>query len=152
MYQTLVQLHSIGRWIVLLFLLIAIFRSVSAGNTLYTIRDKRIGLLLTGFSDLMLLTGIYLWFAGPWGYKQIEAVGMGGTMKNPVTRFYGIEHLVGMLIAIILIHIGKAQGKKAIPDKTKHRKSALYYILALIIILASIPWPFRESGAGRGWF
>ena len=77
---------------------------------------------------------------------------MGEVMKNPTDRFFAVEHLAGMLIAIILMHIGKALGKKDLPHRTKHRRTALFYVLALLIILASIPWPFREIGADRGWF
>lgn len=151
MYQTLVQLHSIGRWIVLLLLVIAIFKSATAGNRPYIKSDNTVGLLLTVFADLMLLLGLYQWFAGDWGYKLIANAGMAATMKNPVTRFFAIEHITGMLLAIALIHVGKAQGKKSIADKTKHRRIMVFYIIALLIILLSIPWPFRVAGAGRGW-
>lgn len=151
MYQTLVQLHSVGRWIVLLLLLIAIFRSATAGNRPYVKSDNTVGLLLTSFSDLMLLLGLYQWFAGPWGYKLIANNGMAAVMKDPVMRFFGVEHITGMLIAIALIHIGKAQGKKSIPDNAKHRRALIFYSIALLILLLSIPWPFRVAGAGRGW-
>ena len=57
-----------------------------------------------------------------------------------------------MLIDIILIHIGKAQGKKRISDQAKHKRTLLFYVLALLIILASIPWPFRQVGAGSHWY
>jgi len=58
-----------------------------------------------------------------------------------------------MLIAIILLHVGKAQGKKAITDRSKHRRTLVFYLLALLIILLSIPWPFREKiGMGSHWF
>lgn len=152
LYNVLLHLHSAGRWIVLLLLLIAIFNSAVAGNRPYIKSDNRTGLFLTIFADLMLLIGIILWFIGPWGYKTIQANGMGEVMSNPVTRFYVIEHLVGMLIAIVLLHIGKAQGKKPIGDKAKHRRTVIFYTIALVIILLSIPWPFREVGAGRGWY
>jgi hypothetical protein len=151
-YNILLHLHSIGRWIVLLLLLVAIVNSMAAGRRDYRTSDARIGLFLTIFTDLMLLVGIALWFMGPWGYKTIEARGMGEVMKDSTARFYVIEHLVGMLIAVILIHVGKAQGKKNITDSAKHRRTMLFYLVALLIILASIPWPFREIGAGRGWF
>jgi hypothetical protein len=144
--------HSGGRWIVLVLLLIGLFRSLTAGNRNFTHSDQRVGLLLTIFSDLMLLVGLYLYFAGPWGYQQIEANGMSGAMVNATSRFYAVEHQIGMLLAIILIHIGKAQGKKDLPHRTKHRRTAIYYGLALLIILAFIPWPIREVGLGRGWF
>ena len=151
--EALVHAHSIGRWIVLLLLIFAILNSLIAGNRPFIRTDARLGLLLTIFADIMLLLGIYLWYAGDWGYKMIEnAGGFGEVMKNSLARFYVVEHTAGMLIAIILIHIGKAQGKKALSDKSKHRRTMIFYLLALLIILASIPWPFREIGAARGWY
>ena len=152
LYNALLHIHSAGRWIVLLLLLFAIINSLIAGNRPYIRTDNRLGLLLTIFADLMLVVGIVLWFTGSWGCQQIQTKGMAEVMKNPADRFYVIEHLLGMLIAIILIHIGKAQGKKRIADKAKHRRTLIFYFLALLIILASIPWPFREIGAGRGWY
>ena len=152
LYNAFLHTHSIGRWIVLLLLVFAILNSLIAGNRPYIRTDNRLGLLLTIAADLMLLIGIYLWFVGPWGYKQIEASGMGAIMKDPVSRFYAIEHLSGMLIAIILIHIGKAQGKRPIGDRAKHRRTMIFYLVALLIILASIPWPFRVVAAHSQWY
>jgi hypothetical protein len=153
MYEILVHLHSIGRWIVLVLLLVAIFKSATASSRPFVKSDNTIGLLLTIFSDLMLLIGLILWFISPnWGYHSIAASGMGEVMKNSASRFFAVEHNIGMIIAIALIHVGKAQGKKAIPDQTKHRRMAIFYVIALLIILISIPWPFRVAGAGRGWF
>lgn len=153
LYNALLHIHSVGRWVVLLLLLFAIINSLIAGNRPYIRTDNRLGLLLTISADLMLLIGIVLWYFGNMGYKLIEAKGgMAEAMKDPVTRFYAVEHLAGMLIAIILIHIGKAQGRKRISDKAKHRRTLIFYFLALLIILASIPWPFREIGTGRGWY
>lgn len=152
LYQALVHTHSVGRWIVLLLLVFAILNSLIAGNRPYIRTDNRLGLILTIAVDLMLLIGIYLWFAGNYGYKVIEARGMGAVMKDQTMRFYAIEHMAGMLIALVLIHIGKAQGRKAISDRAKHRRTMIFYLVALLIILASIPWPFREIGVGRGWY
>lgn len=152
LYNFLLHLHSIGRWIVLVLLIIAIFNSMVAGKRPFIRTDARTGLILTIFADLMLLVGLVLWFVGPWGYTLIQQKGMGGVMSNPVERFFVMEHNVGMLIAIVLMHIGKAQGKKAISDRAKHRRTMIFYGLALLIILASIPWPFREVGMGRGWY
>lgn len=151
-YSALEHIHSAGRWIVLLLLLFAIFNSLIAGNRPFIRTDARMGLILMIFADLMLLVGIILWFMGSWGYKLIQEKGMAEVMKNPTERFFAVEHLLGMLIAIILIHIGKTQGRKQISDKSKHRRTLIFYLLALLIILASIPWPFREIGAMRGWY
>jgi hypothetical protein len=152
MNDILVQVHSIGRWSVLILLLAAIFKHATAGNRTYTGGDAKLGLFLTITADLMLLIGLYLYFAGNWGYNMIQSAGgMGSVMKNSVTRFFAIEHQVGMIIAIALLHIGKVQGKKNLDDKAKHRRTFIFYLLALLIILVSIPWPFREVGSGRGW-
>jgi hypothetical protein len=153
MYNVLLHLHSVGRWVVLLLLLIAIFNSMVAGSRPFIKSDNRTGLLLTIFADLMLIIGIAIWYFGDKGYKLIEASGgMSEVMKNPTTRFFAVEHLAGMLIAIILIHTGKAQAKRKIGDRAKHRNTLIFYLLALLIILISIPWPFRAIGTSSGWY
>ena len=144
LYNSLVQVHSIGRWIVLLLLLIATFKSATAGSRPFTNGDRKTGLFLTITADLMLLIGIYLWFAGSWGYELIQNDGMSVVMKDSYKRFFAVEHQIGMLLAIILLHIGKAQSKKSIPDRAKHRRTVIFYFLGLLLILASLPWPFRE--------
>jgi hypothetical protein len=151
MFNFMLLAHSAGRWIVLLLLLIAIFRSLTAGNRPFNSGDRKTGTMLTIFADIMLLIGVYLYFAGNTGYAQVRDNGMSEVMKNDTARFFAVEHLAGMLIAIILLHIGKSQGKKAITDRAKHRRSAIFYLIGLLVILATIPWPFREVGAGRGW-
>ena len=100
----------------------------------------------------MLLIGLALWFFGSRGFNVIRSGNMGDVMKDPFSRFFTVEHTVGMLLAIILIHIGKAQGKKRISDRAKHKRTLLFYVLALLVILGSIPWPFREVGGGSHWY
>ena len=151
-YNILLHLHSIGRWIVLLLLLFAIFNSLVAGNRPWIRTDARAGTILVIFADLMLLLGIVMWFFGPRGYKLIDAFGMSAVMKDPANRFFAVEHLAMMLIAIILMHIGKAQARKTIGDRAKHRRTLIFYLIALIIILVSIPWPFRSIGTASGWY
>ena len=148
----LLHLHSFLRWVILLLLLVAILRSAMNINGIFTSGDRKIGLFLMITCDIMLLIGLYQWFTGPWGMKAIESNGMKGAMADAGTRFFAVEHFVGMLLAIILVHIGKSWAKKQVPDSTKHRRTLLFYTLALVIILISIPWPFREVGATRGWF
>jgi hypothetical protein len=153
LYSAFLHIHSVGRWIVLLLLIFAILNSLIAADRPYIRTDNRLGTLLTIFADIMLLIGFYLWYAGPRGYKTYQAIGnMSAVMKDSVARFFVVEHLAGMLIAIILIHIGKAQGKKKISDRSKHRRTMIFYLVALLIILASVPWPFRMVGTGSHWY
>src|SRR6266496_251861 len=100
MYSFLVHLHSIGRWIVLLLLLVAIFNSMVAGSRPFIRSDARTGTILVIFADLMFLIGLALWFFGPRGYKTIQAMGMSAAMKDSGARFYAVEHITMMLIAI----------------------------------------------------
>lgn len=151
MEKGLLHLHSVLRWVILILLLVAIFKSYSDKNKAFTPGHKKTGLFLMIFADIMFLIGIYQWITGPWGLKSIQNNGMGIVMKNASLRFFAVEHLIGMIIAIILIHVGYSYSKKNVADTIKHKRTLLYYGLALLIILISIPWPFREVGAGRAW-
>ena len=151
-YAIFLHLHSIGRWIILLLLLIAIFNSMVAGNRPWIRTDARTGTILVIFADLMFIIGLVIWYFGSRGYKLIETMGMSAVMKDASARFFAVEHIAMMLVTIILIHIGKAQARKPIGDKAKHRRTLVFYLIALILILVSIPWPFREIGKGSHWF
>ena len=150
MYEYLLVAHNWLRWIILIFLLINIFRHLSAANKPWEKADNSLGLFLMIAAHITLLIGLYQWAVGPWGLKLIQENGMGVVMKNKAMRFWAIEHITGMLIAIVLITIGKGVGRKAIPDKTKHRRALTFFLLALVIILITAPWPFRDV-IGRPW-
>jgi hypothetical protein len=144
------HLHNILRWVILLFLIVAIFRHLTAGSRPFNRTDRNVGLWLLIFADLMLIIGFYQWYSSPLGLENLQNNGMSAVMKDRVARFWAVEHPLGMLIAIILIHIGRAYSKRSVPDTTKHKRIMVYFLLALLIILISIPWPFRE-GIGRPW-
>jgi membrane protein DedA with SNARE-associated domain len=76
---------------------------------------------------------------------------MAAAMKDNVHRFWIVEHITGTILAVLLITIGRGVAKKSMPDAAKHKRSAIIYLIALIIILAVVPWPFR-AGIGRPWF
>ena len=145
MYQGLLHLHNLGRWIVIILLLVAIFKSLNgmSGNKAFTNGDKKTGLFLMISAHIMLLIGLYQWFVRM-GLPIIQANGMKAVMQNPVLRFWAVEHMMGMLIGIILITIGRGSAKKNISDVEKHKRSFWFYLIAFIIIVASVPWPFRE--------
>ncbi len=152
MYNGMLHLHSVLRWVILILLLVAIYKSFADRHKAFTPGHKKTGLFLMICADVMLLVGLYQWFTGELGFKRIQETGFGEVMKNPNLRFYVAEHTIGMLVAIILIHLGYAYSKRPVPDAAKHKRSLLYYALALLIILISIPWPFRDVGVNRSWF
>lgn len=147
MQQGMLHLHNFLRWFVIIFAIWTIVKTMSGlgGNKPFTKAEKRPAMLLMIICDIQLLLGLFLYFTGAWGLKNIQNQGMGNVMKDSLSRFWAIEHITGMLIAIILIHIGYASVKKDIPDVAKFKKVFWMTLVAIIIILATIPWPFREA-------
>jgi hypothetical protein len=141
MYNGLLHLHNILRWIILILLLVAIFQAFAKNQGL-----KKTSLWLTITAHVTLILGVSQWMIGQVGIKLIQNSGFSAVMKDDQARFFAVEHFAGMLIGIILITI--ARGKAKIFN---YRAAGWLYLIALIIIVLSIPWPFRE-GIGRPWF
>src|ERR1700761_4032497 len=150
MYTVLLYLHSFLRWAILILSLVVLFKSYGGmtGGKPFTAGDKKTGLFLMICAHTTLLVGLTLWLTGPWGLANIRNLGFGEVMKERVYRFYAVEHLTGMLIAIVLITIGRGAAKKNITDLAKHKRTFWFILVALLIILATAPWPFR-AGIGR---
>lgn len=145
MYTGLLHAHSGLRWIVLILLLVAIFNAFSKKKTgIYSEGDRKLALFTMISTHVQLLIGLVLYFYSPW-------VMFGGEMMgNSVLRFYTMEHTLMMIIAIALITIGHSKSKKAADGAAKFKAISVFYLIALIVILAAIPWPFRDL-AGH-WF
>lgn len=144
MYQGLLHTHNFLRWVILIFLLLSIIRQMTAGNQPFGGRDKSFGLPLLIATHLTVVIGLYQYFAGQSGFNFIQASGMGEVMKNAAQRFWAVEHPLMMLIAAILITIAYGQRKSKHTARVQHKRAFIYYLLALVIILLSIPWPFRD--------
>jgi len=131
----LVHLHNLLRWVVLIALFWAIIKLFIQQDALKVSKV----LLISAHSTLVL--GLYQYFFGDWGFKLIQAAGMKVAMASSAIRFWAVEHIFSMLIAIILITIGHIKYKKGGAPKT----TLILYILALLLIVAAIPWPFRAE-------
>ena len=135
--------HSGLRWLVLVFLILAIANAFTA-NT-FEKKHKMINLFALISVHLQLVIGLVQYFLS----DKVQFID--GWMKNPLLRFYGMEHLVGMLLAITLVTIGYSKAKRRENHEAKFKVIRIFYTLGLIIILLFIPWPFR-SILGGGWF
>lgn len=146
MYNGLVHAHSGLRWVVLILLVFAIYNAFSKkGNGAeWTEKDKKVTLFAMIFTHIQLLIGLVLYFQSQ--YVQFSD----GFMKNPIYRFYSVEHIFTMLVAIALITVGYSKSKKAAESAKKFKSVATFYLIGLILILAGIPWPFRIETAA--WF
>jgi hypothetical protein len=147
MLTGITHLHSVLRWFALIAIVVAIVRSFQgmSGGKDYTAKDNRWSLITLIVFHLQLVLGLVLYFAKGW-YTQI------GEMSNPVIRFWSLEHLVAMLIAITLVTVGRVSAKKTSAAKSKHTKQFWFFLIAFLIVMANIPWPFREAGIARGLF
>ena len=143
--EALKHAHSGLRWIALILLLVAIVnaaKSQNSGN--YVKKDKMINLFAMIFLHIQLLIGLGLYFSS----SKVNFIE--GWMSEESQRFYGMEHLIGMLLAIIIVSRGRSNAEKKMKgSRNKHRKILKTYLIGLILILAFIPWPFR--GLGAGW-
>lgn len=148
MYNILLFAHNLLRWVILIFLLLNIFRHLMNARKPWEKTDSSLGSILMISAHITLLIGLYQWLAGAYGWQIIQSKGFGAVMKDSASRFWAVEHLTGMLIAIILITVGKGIGRKAIPDSTKHRRAGFLFLAALVAILLVTPWPGRP-GVGR---
>jgi len=137
------HLHSGLRWVALILLIWAIANAFSAKH--FEKKHKLINLFAMVTLHIQLVIGLIQYFTS--AKVQFSA----GWMENKLLRFYGMEHLAGMLLAIILITIGYSKAKRKVNDADKFKVIRLFYSIGLIIILLSIPWPFRAN-LGGGWF
>ena len=143
MYEILKHTHSGLRWIALILIVLAIYNAFTAKE--FGKREKMINLFSMVSLHTQLLIGLILYFISP------RVSFAAGWMKDAALRFYGMEHLAGMIIAIALITIGYVKSKKGTGPQEIYKPIKLFYIIGLILILVSIPWPFRAN-LGGAWF
>lgn len=136
MYNFLFSLHSGLRYLVLLFLVLALVSGIIAlfGKKDYTPANRRINLFALIFTHTQLLAGLILYFFSPF----VNYGNMGEAMKDPGTRYWTVEHAVLMIFAVILITVGHSRSKKAELAMAKHRAIVTYYGLALLVIIVAI--------------
>ncbi|WAC10406.1 cytochrome B [Dyadobacter pollutisoli] len=136
----LLRAHSGLRYVVLGLLIAAIVAAYSNWQQAKQ-GDSKIYLFALIATHTQLLIGLILYFMSPKVNFDL--------ISEKVFRFYSIEHVFMMIIAIVLITLGRVRSKK-LSGADKHRTVLFFYALALVIILVAIPWPFRNLGSG--WF
>ena len=147
MYTTLLAFHSWLRWAVLIAALIAAVRGISGvvGKRRWTRSDDRAGFWFVNLIDLQILIGLVMYFfLSPITKEALR--GFGAAMDNAGLRFWAVEHVFGMVVAIALAHAGRARTKKLRDDAARHKVAAICFVLALVAILISIPWPGMPNG------
>ena len=140
MYNFLLHLHSGFRYLVMLLVVVAILVAFVGwfGKKSYTDGNRKLNLFAMIGAHTQLLIGAILFFVSP--LVQFTS----NTMKDSVTRYWTMEHSVMMLFALVLITVGHARSKKTVLHEGKFRAIAIYYSLALLVIVVAI----LQSGRG----
>ena len=132
MNDILKSAHSGWRYVVFLLLIIAVVKALSGwfGNKTYTEGDRKLNVFTLISAHIQLLIGLVLYFSEGW-YKLSSA-------GAPAVRYFKMEHITMMVVAIILITVGNAKSKKLTEAVAKHRAIAIFFGSALILIIIAI--------------
>lgn len=145
-----IVLHSALRWVCLAAVVGRLglaARGVATGSPLGP-RDRQLGLVSVIAMDLQLTLGLVLLAVSP--LAQAAFANMGAAMKDPVLRFWAVEHPTTMLLSVAAVHVGHRLSSRAAEPSRGHRAALIGYGIALLLMVAAIPWPFR-AGVGRPW-
>jgi hypothetical protein len=144
-------LHSWNRWLILvaaIFVIVYASKGLSS-KTAYTVSQKRWSLIFLSSLHLQLLVGILLYFVlSPLTAEALS--NFGGAMKDPVLRFWAVEHAIVNIIAVALAQTGSILVKRISDSQSKHRRTLIWTGLALFLILSMIP--MGMMGVARPWF
>jgi hypothetical protein len=146
MYTLVLSLHSWLRWVALVAGVAATFTTLSDRSTSATPgRADLWGLVLMMALDIQMLLGLLLYLVlSPFTAEAMRD--FGAAMRNPGLRFFAVEHLVMMLGAVILVHVGRVLGRKAATADSKRMRLFICFGFATILMVLAIPWPGMASG------
>ena len=134
MYTGLLHTHSLLRYFILIALLVVIIKAVIGlmNKEPYGKWDNKFSLYLFIFTHMQLLVGLILYFVSPF-------VKFGSTtMSDKVTRYWTVEHIFAMLIAVVLITLARTTSKRMADDAAKHKRMAIFNFVALVVIVAMV--------------
>lgn len=144
----ILHLHSLLRYLIIIVAIWSLIKLFGARNARKQVSksEKTPAMLFMIMMDVQFLLGIILFVI----QKYTAKIGVGLSGWTKVDRFFIMEHIPLMIIALVLIHIGYSALKKPqLSDHKKYSKAITMFIISLIVILAAVPWPFRDLG--KGW-
>lgn len=142
MFETLQFIHSYWAYLTLLIIVLATLNALkglfSKGE--FNDKDLRISLFALIITHIQIILGLFLYIYSPNAMGAIKSGGMGAVMKDAALRFSSVEHPLMMIIAVVLITIGYSKHKKKEDANGKFKTLAIFYTIALLLVLSRIPW------------
>jgi hypothetical protein len=146
MHRVLLAAHSLNRWLVVVMLVVTLAAGILGWvrGRGWTRRDDLTGRLLIIVLDVQLVLGLALYALSP--IVRAGWSDLGAAMDNRVLQFWTVEHAPTMILAIVIVHVGRVMARRGGDDARRHRVTTLSVAVATLLILAGIPWPFLETG------
>ena len=145
-YGLVLGLHSTLRWVAVGAGVLAAVAAWAArlGSRSWTDTTLAMGRIFAVTMDLQLVVGLTLYLAlSPTVASGLSNVS--GAMGDAQHRFWMIEHPAAMLVALVLAHVGVAKARRARPSDGPG-PAAWYFTIAIVLVLAVLPWPFLDYG------
>jgi hypothetical protein len=135
MQIALLYTHSLLRYLLLILLLAVIVRAFLgfSGKKSFGAADNLLSLTLFSVTHTQLLVGLILYFLS----SSLVHFGA-GAMKDPLIRYWTVEHITIMLIAVTLITVARISLKKMKEDVARHKRLLIFNSIALLLILMAI--------------
>lgn len=143
MYDVVLLVHSWIRWASLAAAVAAVAMAWQ-GKSKNQPWSKGSGLAMILAYDIQLTLGLLLLMVSP--IAAVAMQDMKSAMKDSTLRFFVVEHPVQMIVATALAHVGFAKAKRAADAAAAWKAQFLFGAIALVVMLAAIPWPFRAIG------
>ena len=140
MYTGLFHTHSLLRYFILIALVVVIIKAILGliNRQAYGKWDNKLGLYLFIFTHMQLLIGLVLYFVSPFVKFGPD------TMSDKTTRYWTVEHILTMLIAVVFITLARTTSKRMTTDEAKHKRMLIFNGIALVIIVATIMMSGRQ--------
>lgn len=140
-YLWVLSLHNVLRWVVLLLAILVLVRMFGGllARRGWLEFDGKVGRWFTISMDVQLLVGLVLYFVlSPLTTTAFR--NMGEVMGNSALRFFVVEHIFLMVVAVVFAHVGTSLVRRAATDQARFRRGAIWYTLAILLVIAAIPW------------
>ena len=114
-----------------------------SGNKEYGKSDNALAASMVGTLHLQALIGLVLYFV----FSPITTNAFGGDvspMKDAGIRYWAVEHIFMMIVAVVVAQIGRSKAKKKTDSADKFKTQAIFFTIALLLILSRIPWGEAE--------
>lgn len=141
MYATILALHNLVRWVIIITGLLAIGSAIWGvlQRRDWTKTDRLIGMFFSIALDVQLVLGGLLYFV----YSPLTRIAFqdfSAAMGESNLRFFSLEHALYMALAVVLVHVGSISSRKASTSMQQHRRALLWFLLAGLMIALGMPW------------